>query len=34
LDRIIQNQDRSKNLEILDDLCELLLEDRCVPSAA
>jgi len=26
LDRIIQNQDRSKNLEILDDLCELLLD--------
>jgi formate dehydrogenase iron-sulfur subunit len=26
LDRIIQNRDRSKNLEVLDDLCELMLE--------
>ena len=26
IDRIIANQDRTKNLEVLDDLCELLLD--------
>ncbi len=26
IDRIIANQDRSKNLEVLDDLCELMLD--------
>ncbi len=26
IDRIIRNEDRSKNLEVLDDLCELLLD--------
>jgi len=26
IDRIIANQERTKNLEVLDDLCELLLD--------
>jgi formate dehydrogenase iron-sulfur subunit len=26
IDRIIANQDRAKNLEVLDDLCELMLD--------
>jgi formate dehydrogenase iron-sulfur subunit len=26
IDRIIANQDRTKNLEVLDDLCELMLD--------
>ena len=26
IDRIIANQDRTKNLQVLDDLCELLLD--------
>jgi formate dehydrogenase iron-sulfur subunit len=26
IDRIIANQDRMKNLEVLDDLCELMLD--------
>ena len=26
IDRIIANEDRNKNLEVLDDLCELLLD--------
>ena len=30
IDRIIANQDRTKNLELLDDLCELMLDGSLV----
>ena len=30
IDKIIANEDRTKNLELLDDLCELLLDGSLV----